>query len=84
MAKPRPNERSIMFRLRFRTPQPRAVSPDHEQGVYEFVDPQDDTAENCAVVAIVEERRQRGRGNDRDLDDVIVELGFEPAEFLRH
>lgn len=73
-----------MFRLRFRSPSTKTEGPDISEDVVAFPDPQDDTAENRAIVAIVEERRQRGRDGDRDLDDVIVDLGFEPAEFLHH
>jgi len=50
---------------------------------YEFVDPEDDTPDDRAVVAIVEERRVNDCVRDRDLDDVIAELGFEPAGFLQ-
>jgi len=60
----------------------RAVS---ERGVAdeapEFVDAADDTPENRAVVRVVEDRLARRSGPDLELDDVIRELGYEPADF---
>jgi hypothetical protein len=55
-----------------------------ERSDFAFVDSADDTPENRAIVDIVEERRRRSRGPDRDLDDVIGEFGLEPADFLQH
>jgi hypothetical protein len=55
------------------------AEPSPEGGV-EFVNPADDTPENQAIVALIEERA----ANDApplDLDQVIEEFGYDPAEF---
>jgi hypothetical protein len=71
-----------MWRLWSRNPQPKAR--DLERHGVDFVDSEDDTPDNRAIVAVVEERRERREGRDRDLDEVVAELGFEPADFLHH
>lgn len=40
-----------------------------------------DLLDDVAITAEVEERDRRDRGKRLDLDEVIRELGFDPAEF---
>ncbi len=47
----------------------------------EFVPPTDNTAENRAIVQIIHDR-SRAAGQPRDLEDVIRDLGYDPAKFV--
>lgn len=47
-----------------------------------FMQERDDTDENREIVALVEERSEAPRADDRDLDQLVIELGYDPRDFL--
>jgi hypothetical protein len=54
---------------------------DRAQVDIKFVDPKDDSDENREIVNIAEQRSRSPRSNDRDLDHLISNLGFDPAKY---
>ena len=60
--------------------QSRQHDPSPGEDGIEFLNPADDTPENRAIVELVEERSST-EATPQELDDVITELGYDPAEF---
>jgi hypothetical protein len=59
---------------------PAQPNPSPEDDI-EFVHAADDTPENRAIVAVVQERLA-SKAQTLEFDDVVAELGYDPAEFL--
>jgi hypothetical protein len=55
---------------------------ERSQAELEFIDVDDDTAENREVADLADARSRSPRSQDRDLDQLIEDCGYDPAEFL--